>query len=74
MNFYIILDYNSRELYIKFFIPEYRNIAQMQYAYKLEGLDKEWTFAGNENYARYASLQPGKYTMLIVGRNYNGHK
>ncbi|CAM2077489.1 MAG: sensor histidine kinase [uncultured Clostridium sp.] len=68
----IVLDYNSRELYIKFFVPEYRNITQMQYAYKLEGLDKEWTFAGNENYARYASLQPGKYTMLIVGRNYNG--
>ena len=52
MNFYIILDYNSRELYIKFFIPEYRNIAQMQYAYKLEGLDKDWTFAGYECFKR----------------------
>ena len=44
----------------------------MQYAYKLEGFDSDWTFAGNENYARYASLDPGKYTMLIKGRNYNG--
>lgn len=68
----IVLDYDSRELYIKFFIPEYKNINQMQYAYKLEGMDSEWTFSGNENYARYASLAPGKYTMLIVGRNYNG--
>lgn len=68
----IVLDYNSRELYVKFFVPEYRNVTQMQYAYKLEGMDKEWTFAGNENYARYASLQPGKYTILIAGRNYNG--
>lgn len=68
----IILDYNSRELYVKFFVPEYGNVTQMQYAYKLEGMDKEWTFAGNENYARYANLQPGKYTMLIAGRNYNG--
>ena len=68
----IVLDYDSRELYIKFFIPEYKNISQMQYAYKLEGADKEWIFAGNENYARYASLEPGKYTMLIAGRNYNG--
>ena len=68
----IVLDYDSRELYIKFFTPEYRNTTEMQYAYKLEGTDKEWIFAGNENYARYASLKPGKYTMLIAGRNYNG--
>ena len=68
----IVLDYDSRELYIKFFIPEYKNISQIQYAYKLEGTDKEWVFAGNENYARYASLEPGNYTMLISGRDYNG--
>lgn len=68
----IVLNYDSRELYVKFFIPEYKNINQMQYAYKLEGMDSEWTFAGNENYARYASLSSGKYKMLIVGRNYNG--
>ena len=68
----IVLDYDSRELYIKFFIPEYKNSSQMQYAYKLEGMDKEWVFSGTENYARYASLDPGKYKMLIAGRNYNG--
>lgn len=68
----IVLEYDSRELYIKFFVPEYKNISQMQYAYKLEGMDDEWTFSGNENYARYASLAPGKYKMLIAGRNYNG--
>nr|WP_243281408.1 ATP-binding protein [Clostridium sp. D53t1_180928_C8] len=68
----IVLDYDSRELYIKFFIPDYKNINQMQYAYKLEGMDSEWTFAGNENYARYANLSPGKYKMLVAGRNYNG--
>ena len=68
----IVLDYDSRELYIKFFIPEYKNISQMQYAYKLEGMDSDWTFSGNENYARYANLSPGRYTMLIAGRNYNG--
>lgn len=68
----IVLDYDSRELYIKFFIPEYKNISQMQYAYKLEGIDSDWTFSGSENYARYASLPPGTYNMLIKGRNYNG--
>lgn len=68
----IILEYDSRELYIKFFIPEYKNMSQMQYAYKLEGMDSEWAFSGTENYARYANLPPGKYKMLVAGRNYNG--
>ena len=68
----IVLEYDSRELYVKFFVPEYKSINQMQYAYKLEGMDSDWIFAGNENYARYASLSPGKYKMLIAGRNYNG--
>ncbi|MBM6861955.1 histidine kinase, partial [Clostridium saudiense] len=68
----VVLDYDSRELYIKFFIPEYKNMSQMQYAYKLEGMDSEWTFSGSENYARYANLPAGKYKMLIAGRNYNG--
>ena len=68
----IVLEYDSRELYVKFFVPEYKSINQMQYAYKLEGMDSDWIFAGNENYARYASLSPGKYKMLISGRNYNG--
>ena len=68
----IVLEYDSRELYVKFFVPEYKSINQMQYAYKLEGMDSDWIFAGNENYARYASLSPGKYKMLIAVRNYNG--
>ncbi|MBC5631125.1 histidine kinase [Clostridium sp. NSJ-6] len=68
----VVLEYDSRELYIKFFIPEYKNMSQMQYAYKLEGMDSEWEFSGTENYARYANLPPGKYKMLMAGRNYNG--
>lgn len=68
----VVLEYDSRELYIKFFIPEYKNMSQMQYAYKLEGMDSEWEFSGAENYARYANLPPGKYKMLMAGRNYNG--
>lgn len=68
----IVLDYFSRELYIKFFIPEYKNMSQMQYAYKLEGMDSDWILSGSENYARYSNLPPGKYKMLMAGRNYNG--
>ena len=37
----------------------------MQYAYKLEGVDSEWIFSGNETMQDMASLAPGKYKMLI---------
>ena len=38
----------------------------------MEGINDEWVFLGNQNYVRYASLEPGKYKMLIKGRNNNG--
>ena len=68
----ITLEYDSRELFVKFFIQDYKSINEIQYAYKMEGINDEWVFLGNQNYVRYASLEPGKYKMLIKGRNNNG--
>ncbi|MPQ44229.1 sensor histidine kinase [Clostridium tarantellae] len=68
----INLSYNSRELYVDFFIPDYRNIRKTEYAYKLEGIDKEWFLSENKNYAKYASLPSGQYKFLVAGKNSNG--
>ena len=68
-----VLDYDSRSLYIEFFVPEYMSGNKIHYFYKLEGVDEEWIFAENEYYARYANLSPGKYIMKVVARNYNGN-
>ncbi|MGL5245349.1 MAG: ligand-binding sensor domain-containing protein, partial [Sarcina sp.] len=68
----IKLPYSSRDLYLDFFISDYRNVNRTEYAYKLEGLDKEWFLSKNKNYVKYASVPSGKYKFLVAGKNSNG--
>ncbi|MEO6590063.1 MAG: two-component regulator propeller domain-containing protein, partial [Pyrinomonadaceae bacterium] len=42
---------------------------QVQFKYKLEGLDKDWTNAGTRREAYYPYLPPGKYTFRVIAAN-----
>ncbi|GGA82025.1 hybrid sensor histidine kinase/response regulator transcription factor [Puia dinghuensis] len=44
---------------------------QNQYAYKLEGVDKEWN-TGAMNTARYTNLDPGEYVFRVKAINNDG--
>ncbi|SHI54693.1 ligand-binding sensor domain-containing protein [Arenibacter nanhaiticus] len=45
-----------------------------QYAYKLEGFDKEWILTSGSNpSARYSKLKPGNYRFLLKASNYDGN-
>ncbi len=46
--------------------------APLQYRYKLEGQDKNWTYAGNRNFVSY-NLPPGHYTFKAEARNSLGN-
>ena len=43
-----------------------------QYAYKMEGFEKEWNYVGNRNYVTYTSLSPGNYVFRVKGSNNDG--
>jgi signal transduction histidine kinase len=43
-----------------------------QYAYKLEGFDKDWVYCGNRQEATYTNLEPGTYTFRVKGSNNDG--
>lgn len=43
-----------------------------QYAFKLEGLEDQWFYAGNKRYIRYNALKPGKYKLLVKATNSEG--
>lgn len=44
-----------------------------RYAYKMEGLDKEWIATGaNKRYANYTTLSPGVYVFKVIGSNNDG--
>lgn len=43
-----------------------------QYAYKMEGWDRDWIYAGNERKASYTNLSPGNYTFWVKASNNDG--
>jgi ligand-binding sensor domain-containing protein len=43
-----------------------------QYAYKMEGFDKDWYSVGTKHTATYTNLNPGKYTFRVKGSNNDG--
>lgn len=43
-----------------------------QYAYKLEGFDKDWNYVGNKRNATYTNLDQGDYTFRVKASNNDG--
>ncbi|OGU36963.1 MAG: hypothetical protein A2315_09230 [Ignavibacteria bacterium RIFOXYB2_FULL_35_12] len=52
---------------LSYIIPE-RN----QYAYMMEGLDRDWVYSGTRRYASYPNLDPGEYVFKVKGSNNDG--
>lgn len=63
--------YDDNTLRIKYFIPDYKNNKNIQYQYKMEGINDKWIIVNN-NEAIYSDLDPGEYTFKIKARNQNG--
>ncbi len=43
-----------------------------KYAYRLEGFDNDWIYAGNKQLATYTNLDPGSYTFRVKASNNDG--
>lgn len=43
-----------------------------RFAYRLDGLDDEWTKAGTDRAAAFTNLAPGRYTLRVRGANSDG--
>jgi signal transduction histidine kinase/DNA-binding response OmpR family regulator/ligand-binding sensor domain-containing protein len=61
----IKLPYNKNSFSIYFFTKNRISSKYLNYAYRLIGLEKDWTFHGETNFATYTNLSPGKYTFEI---------
>ena len=51
---------------------DYMDPSKNQYAYKLEGFDKDWNYIGTNNFGQYSNLNPGEYTLRLKGSNNDG--
>lgn len=51
----------------------YTRTAKNQYAYMLEGFDKDWYYSGDKRFGRYSGLPAGDYILRIKGSNNDGY-
>ena len=68
----IVLDYSQNYFSFEFSSLTFYDPGKNQYAYKLEGVDKDWVYSGTRHYVGYTNIDPGKYTFRVKGTNNDG--
>ncbi|HWI93498.1 MAG TPA: two-component regulator propeller domain-containing protein, partial [Flavisolibacter sp.] len=68
----IILPFGKSMMSFEFAALNYTASEKNQYAYKLEGFDKDWIYSGTSRTATYTNLDPGEYTLTIKASNNDG--
>lgn len=69
----ITLTHADRSFSIEFAALHFANPEKNQYAYRLEGLDKDWLYVdASRRVASYSNLPAGKYTFQVKAANSDG--
>lgn len=68
----IKFNYNQANFTINFAALDYISPENNRYAYKLEGLDRDWNLSTGKNEASYTIQRDGEYTFRVKGANSDG--
>ncbi|MBN1398571.1 MAG: PAS domain-containing protein [Bacteroidetes bacterium] len=68
----LVLSYRQSVISFDFAALNYISPLRNQYAYKMEGFDKEWNYVGTKHSATYTNLDPGEYVFRVKGSNNDG--
>ncbi|MDF9795450.1 signal transduction histidine kinase/ligand-binding sensor domain-containing protein/DNA-binding response OmpR family regulator [Catalinimonas alkaloidigena] len=68
----IELAYDENFLSFDFVALNYDAPEKNQYAYMLEGVDKDWVYSDTRRFASYTDLDPGEYTFRVKASNNDG--
>ncbi len=68
----IELDYQQNFFSLEFAALSYSSPYRNQYAYQLQGVDKDWVYSGNRHSATYSDVDPGEYVFKVKGSNHDG--
>ena len=66
------LSYRNNFISFDFSALSYLSPENNQYAYRMEGIDSGWVYAGTRRYASYPHLTPGEYVFRVKGSNNDG--
>ncbi|MBP9637900.1 MAG: response regulator, partial [Bacteroidaceae bacterium] len=68
----LVLSHRENIFAIQYAALDYTNPQNIQYAYKLEGFDSQWTMAEKLHSATYTNLPKGHYQFMVRSTNSDG--
>jgi signal transduction histidine kinase/ligand-binding sensor domain-containing protein/DNA-binding response OmpR family regulator len=68
----VALPYNQTTISIGFVALDFNNADKINYAYKLEGWDDQWSYVSQIRKANYTRLAAGKYVFKVKTTNFRG--
>ena len=68
----ITLSYEQNFFSFEFAALDFTAPDKNQYAYKLDGVDKDWVYTGSRRFANYTDVTPGEYIFRVKGSNNDG--
>lgn len=68
----LIFNHRQNVFTIEFATLDMRAPDKIQYAYKLEGFDKDWNYVRNKHFATYTALPPGDYKFFVKSTDSEG--
>jgi ligand-binding sensor domain-containing protein/signal transduction histidine kinase len=68
----ITLSYKHSVFSFEFVAINFTQSEKNQYAYIMEGFEKEWNYVGNQRIATYTNLNSGTYTFRVKASNNDG--
>lgn len=66
------MPYAHNNVKFTFSSPEFENLQNLTFSYKLESFDSEWSHWSNTSVKEYTNLREGKYIMRVKARNSYG--
>ncbi len=68
----IFLSYDQNYINIEYVALDFNLSGNNRFMYQVDGLNEEWTDAGNRRFASFAQLAPGSYTFRVKASNSDG--
>lgn len=68
----ITLSYEHKVFSFEFAALDFTGPSKNQYAYRMDGFDKDWQPAGTSRTATYTNLDPGRYVFRVKASNNDG--
>lgn len=68
----LVLNHKQSVITFSWVALNFRLPEKNQYAYKMEGLEKEWNYSGSIRTTTYTNLYPGTYTFHVKASNNDG--